>query len=183
MKLSYKNTFIWFASFLISFSLFGQETDKPAREIGITTGSLSSYSLVYKYQYKNKDYIRFDVASARLGISDNIDNINIGGSIRVTKEKRNEISNKAFLNYGPGLGLAANAAFNRVDDRTNISLAPTFHYLLGIQYKMTQNIYIGAEITPSIGLGLSYNNSQDELSYNLNLNATNIARLSAMYQF
>ncbi len=178
MKTFVNTFFIILFTFTISWS-----QDSPNREVGIRFNNLDNFDLLFKKKISETTYRRLRLASVGINISGRESQdtrFNIAGNIAAGLEKRKALTNRFNFIYGfEGLlGLS----LNRVSDNTSGTYRAGIGAVLGWNYKLNNNITLGAEIIPSLTYSTNFGN--DIQTHNISAGfSTSSTSLTATYGF
>ena len=138
------------------FSSLNAATQSNTKELGIRFTSLDRYDLLYKKEVKQDVYRRLGLAFLNLSYvtREGFDggSANIGGSIG--RERRRQVSER--VTFAHGLQVSANVGIAGAGDNTQVQVAPGLGYLLGFQYNVSEQFYVGVEVIPDASLQLTF---------------------------
>ncbi|MDF9795085.1 hypothetical protein OKW21_000348 [Catalinimonas alkaloidigena] len=185
-----KSTFLLLIVMLVAaYPIHAQENeDKPVREIGIGSSNLSSnFSFIYKKELEENKYKRYDaffsmVYLDRRSTSNSylLSTLVTDISFTLGTENRKYINDKFKFVHGFYYGGGIKMYFQ--EGNTVVELIPEFGYLLGVQYDINDQFYIGATTFPGIITDISLNSEDVHIS-KVMVGFTTIAELSLLYRF
>ena len=173
--------------FTIAFTLSGlflvaQEqtiTEKlKGDQVGIGFNG-NNFTLMYK-QKKDNGYLLYDGLFASAG-SSNFSNFNLNAGLTLYKLKDQDISQKFFISRGWGAGIRTQ--LNTNSNNAILAVSPSLAYRAEFNYRLNNNMYIGASISPALSLNTTINTQNSDFNYNIGLNVSNAARLQFYYSF
>lgn len=170
---------------IFTFETFAQENTKQ-KEAGITFRGLSNFGLTYRIGTESSLW-RFNVLSVRSNLQTTEDllvtrtDFNIGGALKIGKEFRKPIADKFNLRYG--LDASFSYYFNKSENKgltpippsnqtVQHNYSPGINLVFGINYNITNNLILGAEILPE----LTYRITQSKTSSTNNNNTLTTTR-------
>lgn len=146
-------TVLFAACLFFTFNLTAQT---GAKELGIRFTSLDRYDLLYKKEVGENTYRRYGLAFLNISYinSDGFDagSLNIGGSIG--RERRRQLSDR--VNFAHGLQLSLSGGIAGAGDNLQVFVTPGLGYLLGFQYNVSDQFYIGVEVIPETSFQLTF---------------------------
>ena len=166
----------------ISLCLHAQ-TDKSPRthEIGVRLNGLDDFNLMYKTSIGEDTYRRYRLLLTEIDLvttdGNNAGTFSFGGSIG--KERRSDVAEKLQFNRGPELFASVLAV--GTDDDFRLQLRPGFGYVLGLQYNLSDQFYVGLETIPSVTLRIDPGDPVT-VGVNAGFNSTAVSLL-ALYRF
>ncbi|WP_421753440.1 hypothetical protein [Croceimicrobium sp.] len=163
----------------LSISAFAQDEPEYKREFGLIASGLNNFGAIYKQPTDKGNYWRFHLANLQYQYQDNsTSNFNSSAGailIGIGYEFRKGINEDFQFIHGPQPNLSLN--FSNSSSAMGVGLA----YVLGAQYKLNTNFYIGLEIKPGLNYRVSDLGGTEQS--NLFLNASNDASLFIVYRF
>ena len=190
--------FFIISTFIFSFSSIGQENAlvSKRKEVAFTNISLQGASILLKKEVKPNVFIRnaFGFGGIQAVKNQTASIFNASLSYNIGKEKRKNLVKSLDFIHGPQYGLSVSFAqskskqtVNNNFESTNLNIAPSFSYLLGIIYHFNDKIYVGLETMPYISTGLQYiqaTNQPTRTNLNsLQFGASNYLGITAGYRF
>ncbi len=199
-----KNILLGALTLCLTLSIKAQESPK-LREVGLTFSNLNNFGITYRTGTAAALW-RYNVGSLNNSSSSQFrDSIEysirrIGLNVSIGREFRNSVTEKLTFRYGLNLFTSFSTNTNEVDDQrqrgnssknSQIQLEPGVSAIVGLNYQLTDNLVLGAEMLPSVSYtynifdidsslgGISSNNSSD---VNFDISNQGVL-LSLMYQF
>lgn len=168
------------ACILPQTELLGQE---KVREIGPRLTNLSSFGVIYKRETARKNYLRIRLLAGDVAFRSVGDNqsgqFSIGAAIGL--EKRRKLAEKIQFVHGfePSLDVSLNTTF----DATSVLLQAGIGYVIGMQYDLSESLYISLETIPSLSFsGTATSRNQQTYQVRAGFNS-NVAALTVAYRF
>lgn len=145
----------------MSYNLVAQEAAKQ-KEVGIVFSNLDQFGLTYKTGTA-KSMWRFTTlfisGSNFTDSNDDMENkqTNLGFGLKIGKEFRKELASNLEFRYGADISFAYSKVKSEYDDITVADVdrlneqslyKPGANLMLGLNYKLSENFVIGAELLP-----------------------------------
>lgn len=174
---------------IAAYPLHAQDNeDKPLREIGLGSRDLTgNFNFIYKKALEENKYRRYDASFTIVYFDENsisnpysLNTLVTDISFTLGTENRKYIDDKFKFVHGFYYGGGIKMYFQ--EDNTLVELNPKFGYLLGVQYDINDQFYIGATTFPGITTGISIS-SEDVYISNVVVGFNTIAELSVLYRF
>lgn len=168
-----KKLSITFLIFAIPFLTFAQEKTKQ-KEIGLLFSNLDEFGLTYKIG-SNKSMWRFSTIllsgdnNERKLDSTTTNLNNLGFNLGIGYEFKSEITDKLEFRYGPMVSYQFSKSKNDYDDysvdnddQITESLRNSYgiKFIIGLNYKINDNIIFGAEILPGVSYYINENSTE-----------------------
>ena len=156
-----KKTLLLLLCVSMSYALMAQETVKK-KEVGLVFSSLNQFGLTYKTG-TDKSLWRFNTLFLS---GDNMKNTSdstvgkqnsMGFGVKIGKEYRKNIIEKLEFRYGADLSFSYSHSKSTYNDNTiysyerfneQTSYTPGVNLVLGLNYLISENLIIGAEVLP-----------------------------------
>lgn len=167
-----------FTVFLLSATAAAQNQ----REVGVRSTGINQFSLLYKRQLDNRDFIRYRLLAINVTLLAGGDNsrsfFNTG--IAVGLEKRKPLSDRLSLLRGfePFVTIGLNTG----NDVTVYNLGLGLGYVLGFQYELSEGFFIAVETIPSASFGLLGTGNDTVFTARAGFNNNSLA-LTGVYRF
>lgn len=143
-KTTLKLILISLTSFVMINLTFGQVVN---REIGVRTPGLNSIGGVYKWQKEETRYGRLTAAYFNFSVRSDVEIFSFGLGVTYGNEKRKELADKTDLLCGLQYGLQG-----LYIDSPLGRLTAGVSYLIGVQYRASEQFNIGIEFLPGIAV-------------------------------
>ena len=167
----------------ITLSLTAQSTSVPrVHEIGVRMSGLDDFDLMYKKSLDDAaTYRRYRLFFSELSYLNvdgtSVGTLNVGASIG--RERRSAVTDRLQFNRGPEL--FASLQYLGVDGESQLTLSPGVGYVLGLQYNLSDEFYLGIETIPSVSLRVGVG-EPTIVGFNAGFNSSALSVL-AMYRF
>lgn len=155
------------------------------REVGTRFNSFDNFGVIYKKERAENRLTRYNLAVLNLGLVEGsrFDQYSIGAQVSMGWEKRKQIEEKLKFIHGlnPSIGFTHTDLTNGTDNsQTNINLQ--LGYVLGLQYDVSDNLYVNIEVIPGIRATNSSQLDGDFWTFNLG-GGTQSAGITVAYRF
>lgn len=193
----------------MSYFLKAQEAVKQ-KEIGLVFSNLNNFGLSFKIGTDNSLWRFNTLLISGNSLKETSDSTsdkqgNIGFGVRMGKELRKDIADNLQLKFGADLSFAfshyknekeRNSLYSYNNEVEQTTYRPGVNLVFGVQYKLSNNFYIGAELLPGFtytsgnSISIAYNSNTNEAQevkkdisgYNYGLSNTSVL-LSLAYAF
>ena len=143
-----------------SITLLAQENKQ--REVGLILSNFDNFGLVYRFGterslWRTSALVLSGYERDQANSNNDIHEKHTGVNVRFGREFRKELANKLDLRYGADLVFTYQKSDYEIDDTggsafyrhtVNKTFSPGLDFVIGLNYALTQNFLIGAEVLP-----------------------------------
>jgi len=156
------------------------------REVGTRFNSFDNFGVIYKKERAENSLTRYNLAVLNLGLTEGsrFDGYSFGAQFGMGWEKRKQIEEKLKFIHGfsPAISFNSSKLTNFDNENSSTTISLELGYILGLQYDISENLYVNVEVVPGLRVSNSSQFDGDFWTFNLG-GGTQNAAITLAYRF
>lgn len=151
--------------FLFTFLCYFKVASQNVQEFGLRFFNRENFGIIYKMGIDDR-LTRFSASFVTLDYNEGIDEAlsrsHFGMGFSVGREKRSSLHEKLIFLNGPefGLNVSQSVYYETGNNFISTIFNPSFRYVLGLLYPISEKFLLSAELIPGIGFTHQRNNRE-----------------------